>query len=74
MTATLTPPKDLKRLTIVLTTTWINGNRSDVIDEIVALPGPQAAVLTSLLTDSFRARGLRSDSAVLRKLLGNRLE
>lgn len=66
--------QDLNRMMVRLAITWINGNLKDVINEIVALPVPQAATLASLLTDNFRARGLRSDAQTLRNLLMRRAE
>lgn len=67
MAATITQPPRKRVLSLVLT--WINGNLTDVVDEILGLPTADAVVMTNLLTEQFQKRAMRSDGAVLRRIL-----
>lgn len=61
-------------MALSLEASWLNGNLTFVVDEILQLPTPHAAVLTSIITGHFHARGLRGDSATLQRLIGKRFD
>ena len=61
-----------KRKVHFLFSNWVNGNRTDVIDEILQMPTADASAMTSLLIEQFTARGMRSDGPVFRRILEGR--
>lgn len=69
MPATIEHPK---RKVQFLFSNWVNGNLTDVVDEILAMETADAATVTSLLIEQFSARGCRTDGPVFRRIMEGR--
>lgn len=70
MSVSLSQPPQ-KRVQFLLSN-WINGNLSDVVNEIRSLPPEDGAIMTSLLMEQFQKRRMRSDGAVFRRIMEGR--